>query len=147
METLVAVGVCIRLAIKQILKGVKRTYLSNMNRIRKNKAKLVDIMGPKIYKIVQKIQEQYEDKYFGLTQDEKNRMVDEVSSLVLHTTFNFFNQYTPEELVDIYDLTIINLSQMEEYFVEAEQYNYAQLIRDSILTIENDISDVVEFEL
>ena len=104
-------------------------------------------MGPKIYKIVQKIQEQYEDKYFGLTQDEKNRMVDEVSSLVLHTTFNFFNQYTPEELVDIYDLTIINLSQMEEYFVEAEQYNYAQLIRDSILTIENDISDVVEFEL
>jgi hypothetical protein len=36
---------------------------------------------------------------------------------------------------------------MEEYFVEAEQYNYAQLIRDSILTIENDISDVVEFEL
>jgi hypothetical protein len=145
--TLVAAGVFIKSQIKITEKGVKITYVINMNRIRKNKEKLIDIMGPKMFKMMEKIKTHYDDTYFQLTKDERNRIVDEVTALILHTTLNFFNQYTPEELPDIYDLTIINLSQMEEFFVEAELYGFAQMLRDSILTLENDISDLAEPQL
>jgi hypothetical protein len=128
--------------------GSSRFFLNStiylMNRIRKNKEKLLVMMGPKMVRLLQKIKKDYTNLYFKLTPEEKDVVVLAICSLMFNTTISFLNNYTQEEIPDLLEVSITNLELLEEDFVSNEMYSYAQMMRDSIIKLQDDIHMLAE---
>lgn len=128
--------------------GSSRFFLNStiylMNRIRKNKEKLLVMMGPKMVRLLQKIKKDYTNLYFKLTPEEKDIVVLSICTLIFNTTISFLNNYTQEEIPDLLEVSITNLELLEEDFVSNEMYSYAQMMRDSILKLQDDIHMLAE---
>lgn len=124
-----------------------KTDIYYMNRIRKHKTKLMILMGPKVFRMVEKIKKNYNDEYFDMTEIEQDQVAEEIATIIIHIVIGFFNEYSQEELPDLYDLAITNLKSLEEHFVELELYSYAAMIKDSITKLNNDLSTLVEPKL
>ena len=105
------------------------------------------MMGPKMFRIMNKIKELYIMDYFKLTKKKRDLVAEEIATTVLTATITMFNNYEKGELVDIFDLAITNLQSIETTFVDEEQYGFAAMIRDSIKKLQNDLSTMVEPEL
>ena len=131
-----------------MLSGSSRFFLNStiylMNRIRKNKEKLLVMMGPKMVRLLQKIKKDYTNLYFKLTPEEKDIVVLSICTLIFNTTISFLNNYTQEEIPDLLEVSITNLELLEEDFVSNEMYSYAQMMRDSILKLQDDIHMLAE---
>lgn len=105
------------------------------------------MMGPKMFRIMNKIKELYILDYFKLTKKKKDLIAEEIATTVLSATIMMFNQYDKGELPDIFDLAITNLQSLETTFVDDEQYGFAAMMRDSIIKLQDDLSTMVEPEL
>ena len=82
--------------------------------------------------------------YFKLTPEEKDIVVLSICTLIFNTTISFLNNYTQEEIPDLLEVSITNLELLEEDFVSNEMYSYAQMMRDSILKLQDDIHMLAE---
>ena len=101
-------------------------------------------MGPKMVRLLQKIKKDYTNLYFKLTPEEKDVVVLAICSLMFNTTISFLNNYTQEEIPDLLEVSITNLELLEEDFVSNEMYSYAQMMRDSIIKLQDDIHMLAE---
>ena len=118
-----------------------------MSRIRNNKAKIVIMMGPKMFRIFEKIKQTYTMDYFKLTKKKRNLIAEEIATTILSATIMMFNNYEQGELQDIFDIAITNLQNLETTFVDEEQYGFAAMMRDSIIKLQDDLSEMVEPKL
>lgn len=105
------------------------------------------MMGPKMFRMMEKIKEVYKMDYFKLTKKKRDLVAEEIATTVLSATIMMFNDYEQGELPDIFDLAITNLLSLETTFVDEEQYGYAAMMRDSIIKLQNDLSTMVEPKL
>ena len=81
-------------------------------------------------------------KLLKLTDKEKDVVAHQVASTTLTTTISLLNNYTREELPDLFDISIINLTSLEEQFVELEMYSQAAMIKDAITILTNDLFEL-----
>ena len=118
-----------------------------MSRISKNKEKILIMMGPKMVRMMKKIQETYDKDYFTLPKKKRDLVAEEIATTILSVTIMMFNNYERGELPDIFDLAISNLKSLEETFVDDELYGFAAMVRDSIVKLQDDLSNLAEPEL
>jgi len=125
-------------------------YISNiycMNRISKNKSKIMMAMEPRMRRLMERIKQDETTEYFLLTDEEKDVVAHQIASTTLTTTISLLNNYTREELPDLFDISIINLTSLEEQFVELEMYSQAQMMRDAITILTNDLFELAKPKL
>jgi hypothetical protein len=118
-----------------------------MNRISKNKSKIMMAMEPRMRRLMERIKQDETTEYFNLTDEEKDVVAHQVASTTLTTTISLLNNYTREELPDLFDISIINLTSLEEQFVELEMYSQAQMMRDAITILTNDLFELAKPKL
>jgi hypothetical protein len=118
-----------------------------MNRISKNKNKIMMAMEPRMRRLMEKIKQDETTEYFILTDEEKDVVAHQVASTTLTTTISLLNNYTREELPDLFDISIINLTSLEEQFVELEMYSQAAMIKDAITILTNDLFELAKPKL
>jgi hypothetical protein len=118
-----------------------------MNRISKNKNKIMIMMEPRMRRLMERIRRDETTEYFLLTDEEKEIVAQQVASTTLTTTISLLNNYTREELPDLFDISIINLQSLEEQFVELEMYSQAAMIKDAITILTNDLFELAKREL
>jgi hypothetical protein len=118
-----------------------------MKRISKNKNKIMIMMEPRMRRLMERIRRDETTEYFLLTDEEKEIVAQQVASTTLTTTISLLNNYTREELPDLFDISIINLQSLEEQFVELEMYSQAAMIKDAITILTNDLFELAKREL
>ena len=104
-------------------------------------------MEPRMKRLMEKIRREDNVNYFTLTQDEKQSMAQQIATTTLTTTISLLNNYTRDELPDLFEISIINLTSLEEQFVEMEMYSQAQMMRDSITILTNDLFELAKPKL
>ena len=104
-------------------------------------------MEPRMRRLMEKIKKDDSTDYFSLTQEEKGVVAQQVASTTLTTTISLLNNYTRDELPDLFEISIINLTSLEEQFVELEMYSQAQMMRDSITILTNDLFELAKPKL
>lgn len=115
-----------------------------MNRVRKNQ-KIINIaMEPRMRRIMEKLKRDVTEEYFDLSVEERNEVAGHISKTVIHTTIEILNGYNSEELPDIMELAINNLTSLEHKFVEMEMYAQAAMMFDAIRKIEKDINELIK---
>jgi len=118
-----------------------------MNRISKNKNKIMIMMEPRMRRLMERIRRDETTEYFLLTDEEKEVVAQQVASTTLTTTISLLNNYTREELPDLFDISIINLTSLEEQFVELEMYSQAAMVKDAITILTNDLFELAKPKL
>lgn len=118
-----------------------------MNRISKNKSKIMIMMEPRMRRLMEKIREDDNTDYFNLTKEERQVIAQQIATTTLTTTISLLNNYTREELPDLFDISIINLTSLEEQFIEMEMYEQSQMMRDSITILTNDLFELAKPKL
>lgn len=104
-------------------------------------------MEPRMRRLMEKIKQDETTEYFILTDKEKDVVAHQVASTTLTTTISLLNNYTREELPDLFDISIINLTSLEEQFVELEMYSQAAMIKDAITILTNDLFELAKPKL
>lgn len=104
-------------------------------------------MEPRMRRLMEKIKQDETTEYFLLTDEEKDVVSHQVASTTLTTTISLLNNYTREELPDLFDISIINLTSLEEQFVELEMYSQAAMIKDAITILTNDLFELAKPKL
>lgn len=104
-------------------------------------------MEPRMRRIMERIRQDETTEYFTLTPDEKEVVAQQIASTTLTQTISLLNNYTREELPDLFDISIINLTSLEEQFVELEMYSQAQMMRDAITILQNDLFELAKPKL
>lgn len=105
------------------------------------------MMEPRMKRLMERIRQDETTEYFTLSQEEKEVVAQQVASTTLTTTISLLNNYTREELPDLFDISIINLTSLEEQFVELEMYSQAQMMRDAITILQNDLFELAKQKL
>jgi hypothetical protein len=118
-----------------------------MNRISKNKSKIMIMMEPRMRRLMERIKQDETTEYFLLTDEEKDVVAHQVASTTLTTTISLLNNYTREELPDLFEISIINLNSLQEQFVELEMYSQAQMLKDAITILQNDLFELAKPKL
>ena len=115
-----------------------------MDRVSRNKEKILIMVNPRMKNIMRKIKCDYNDNYFKLTEDEKDIVSFQIAVAVLNATLEILNyQFTKEEVPAILEISAINLTMLEHDFSELELYSYAQIMKDSKSKINNDLFELV----
>lgn len=104
-------------------------------------------MEPKMRRIMEKLKTEADDDYFKLNPEEREGVVSHIAHTVINTTVQILNGYNRDELPDILELSIINLSSLELKFVELEMYAQAEMMKNTIEKIENDLFELVKDKL
>lgn len=104
-------------------------------------------MEPRMRRIMEKLKEELNDDYFTLTEEEKMEVSNHIALTVINTTIQILNGYERDELPEIMDLAITNLTSLEMKFAEMEMYAQCQMMRDTIIKIHNDIQELVKPKL
>lgn len=118
-----------------------------MNRISKNKSKIMIMMEPRMKRLMEKIKQDDTTEYFTLTDDEKLVVAQQIATTTLTTTISLLNNYTRDELPDLFEISIINLNSLQDQFVELEMYSQAQMLKDAITILTNDLFELAKPKL
>ncbi len=100
-------------------------------------------MEPKMKNMMLRIKQQNNEVYFNLNAEERDEIAHNIATKVINTTVEMLNGYERDELEDIMELSIINLSSLEIQFAELEMYAEALMMKDAINKIYNDLSEMV----
>ena len=125
--------------------GIRKPKI--MTRIRQYQKRLLLLMEPKMRRLMEKIKKDGNDDYFYLPQTDRDLISINIAGTVLNETIKLLNGYTTEELPDILELSINNLTSLQEQFVELEMYVQAQMMRDTIEKLNDDLLDLAGKEL
>ncbi len=115
-----------------------------MSRISKHKKTISYAMEPRMRRIMEKLKEELNDDYFTLTEEEKMEVSNHIALTVINTTIQILNGYERDELPEIMDLAITNLTSLEMKFAEMEMYAQSQMMFDAIIKIHNDIHELTK---
>jgi hypothetical protein len=118
-----------------------------MNRISKNLKKIIIMLEPRMKRLMEKIRDEDNTNYFQLSAEEKDVVIKRIASITLTQTIDILNNYTRDELPDIFEISIINLTSLEEQFIEMEMYEQSAMMRDSITILQNDLDELVKPKL
>jgi hypothetical protein len=105
------------------------------------------MMEPRMKRLMEKIRDDDTTEYFTLTQEEKDIVAHQVASTTLTTTISLLNNYTRDELPDLFEISIINLNSLQDQFVELEMYSQAQMLKDAITILQNDLFELAKQKL
>jgi len=98
-------------------------------------------------RIMEKLKRDVTEEYFDLNEEERNEVAKHISVTVINTTIEILNGYNREELPEIMELAITNLTSLEQKFVEMEMYAQAAMMKDAIIKIHNDIQELAKSKL
>ena len=101
------------------------------------------MMEPQMKKLLDKIQKDAKYNYFELEQGDKDILCHEIAASSLNVTISMINGYTREELPDVFDITITNLLSLQQQFEDMEMYQLAQMMKDAIEKLTNDLQELV----
>jgi len=104
-------------------------------------------MEPRMRRLMDRIRKDETTEYFLLTDEEKEVVAQQVASTTLTTTISLLNNYTREELPDLFEISIINLNSLQDQFVELEMYSQAQMLKDAITILTNDLFELAKPKL
>ena len=105
------------------------------------------MMEPRMRRLMERIKQDETTEYFSLTDEEKDVVAHQVASTTLTTTISLLNNYTRDELPDLFEISIINLNSLQEQFVELEMYSQAQMLKDAITILTNDLFELAKQKL
>lgn len=105
------------------------------------------MMEPGMKRLMERIRKDKSTEYFSLTEEEKDVVAQQVASTTLTTIISLLNNYTRDELPDLFDISIINLTSLEEQFVELEMYSQAAMVKDAITILTNDLFELAKPKL
>ena len=105
------------------------------------------MMEPRMKRLMEKIKQDDTTHYFNLNDNEKQIVAQQIATTTLTTTISLLNNYTREELPDLFDISIINLTSLQDQFVELEMYEQAQMLRDAITILTNDLFELAKPKL
>ena len=101
------------------------------------------MMEPHTKRLLMKLQKETKYNYFELEDDDKDIICHEIAASSLNVTISLINGYTREELPDVFDITIMNLLSLQQQFEDMEMYMLAQMMKDAILKLTNDLQELV----
>lgn len=99
-------------------------------------------MEPRMRRILEKLKREENEDYFHMTQKDKDAVSRQIATVVINTTIEILNGYNREELPEILDLSITNLSSLEQHFVDMEMYAQAEMMKDAIFKLHDDLSKI-----
>lgn len=105
------------------------------------------MMEPRMRRLMERIKQDETTEYFNLTDEEKGVVAQQVASTTLTTTISLLNNYTRDELPDLFEISIINLNSLQDQFVELEMYSQAQMLKDAKTILTNDLFELAKPKL
>lgn len=105
------------------------------------------MLEPRMKRLMEKIRDEDNTNYFELNAEEKDVVAKRIASITLTQTIDILNNYTREELPDLFEISIINLTSLEAQFIEMEMYEQAAMMRGSITILQNDLDELVKPKL
>lgn len=115
-----------------------------MNRIERNKMKLMMVMRSKMDRLFSKIIKEYNESYFELDAEEKMIIQYQIAYATVNAALEIINyQFVEDEIPSILELAQVNLEILEYEFIKHELYAFAAIMCDSRSKVTNEVFEMV----